>query len=246
MEDNPHDPVIFDGQWTHIRSLQIAQVNLDWDACKLSRLERLVIRGKGKGSSRPDLAQLLHVFGCCQDLEYVQLWEVGLKVGPCLPTKVITLPKLTTFIVTCNMRPFIELLLAVRLPNCQFFEFREEVSIGGPMSKDLSRLLDALMPIVETRSVQPKTPSNSAFYFPRHRDLIIQCHLDSLVSASGIQFNLHIQGTWGDNEFEMFQKSDFWRVFEDGGLVIDESTLPSSQLSGDRSAESRRSRFWVH
>lgn len=184
-------------------------------ACKFSRLERLEIV---RTHSYQNLAQIPHIFGCCQDLGHVRLWEVDLRVGPSLPSRVITLPKLSIFVVSCYIQPLVQVLLKVEMPNCQHLEFHEQGS-RGPGSGSLSHLLDTLMPFVETRSVQHHNATNSALYFSAQRELVLQCQLSSPHSAAGIQFALDM---WKGQELETFEKSKFWSVFEDSGLIIKE------------------------
>lgn len=208
--------VIFGGQWTHLQSLQIVQVNLDWDFCRLSRLERLEITGTD--FSHPTLPQLFHVLGSCPDLRYARLLRVGLDVGANPPSGVITLRKLTTLILSCPTESTTQLLLKAQIPNCRHFEFREDIrSSRRPPSP--WGMLDALMLIVDTRSVQPG-PTNTALYFPNQQELVIQCQLESPSSVTGLQFNLHLKRTSTGKDLKVFKESDLWRVLEYGGLVI--------------------------
>ncbi|KAG8907116.1 hypothetical protein FRC01_007815 [Tulasnella sp. 417] len=216
-----HTWLIFGGRWTHLRSLKIAEVNLDWDHCQLSRLERLEITGTE--DSHPTLAQLLHVLACCPDLQEVRLVNVGLEVGSNLPSDIITLQKLTTLILRCDTRPVIQILLKTRLPKCRHFELQNEIrSITEPSYP--SSLLDALMPIVDTRRVRP-SPNNNALYFPEELELVIQCQLESPTLMTGLQFKLHLRDIDTGEELEAFKESDLWRMLEYGGLVIKQSSL---------------------
>ncbi|KAG8891811.1 hypothetical protein FRC01_014505, partial [Tulasnella sp. 417] len=216
-----HTWMIFGGRWTHLRSLQIVQVNFDWDYCQLSRLERLEITGTEY--SHPTLAQLLHVLACCPDLQEVRLVNVGLEVGSNLPSDIITLQKLTTLILRCSTRPVIQILLKTRLPKCQHFELQNEIrSITEPSYP--SSLLDALMPIVDTRRVQP-SPHNTVLYFPDQLELVIQCQLESPTSMTGLQFKLHLRDIDTGEKLDAFKESDLWRMLEYGGLVIKQSDL---------------------
>lgn len=212
---------IFRGQWSHLRGLQIMQVNLDWDDYQLSRLERLEITKTS--SSHPTLSQLLHVFGCCPDLHYAQLLNVGLAFGTDLPSSAITLPKLTTLILSCPTRSATQLLLKTRIPNCQHFGFQEDIVLPTEPAYP-SNMLDALMSIVDTRSVQTD-PSNTIIYFPIQRELALQCHLESPTSVTGLQLNLHLKNIGLEKELNAFKESSLWRMLEYGGLIIKEFDL---------------------
>ncbi|KAG8907117.1 hypothetical protein FRC01_007816, partial [Tulasnella sp. 417] len=213
--------MIFGGRWTHLRSLQIVQVNFDWDYCQLSRLERFEITGTQY--SHPTLAQLLRVLECCPDLQEVRLVNVGLEVGSNLSSDIITLQKLTTFILRCDTRAAIHILLKTRLPKCQHFELQNEIrSITEPSYP--SSLLDALMPIVDTRYVQP-SPNNAALYFPNQGELVIQCQLESPTSMTGLQFKLHLGDIKTEGTIREFEESGLWRMLEYGGLIIKQLDL---------------------
>ncbi|KAG9047803.1 hypothetical protein FS837_001459 [Tulasnella sp. UAMH 9824] len=192
------------------------QVDLDWDDCQLTWLERLEITRTTP--SHPTLAQLLHVFRCCPDLQYARLLDVGLAFETDLPSDVITLPKLTTLIVSCPTESLTQLLLKARLPNCQHFEFQED-TVWTTDPADPSTLLDAVMSIVDARSVQTD-PSNTIVYFPVQRELVIQCHLESPTPVTGLQFNLHLKNIGLEKEFNAFKESGLWRVLEYGGLEV--------------------------
>lgn len=212
---------IFGGQWSHLRGLQITQVNLDWGGCQLSRLERLEITRTT--STFPSLAQLLHVLGCCPDLQYARLLNVGLEHGTDPPSGVITLPKLTTLILSCPTRSVTQLLLKARLPSCQQFEFQEDI-LWTTEPAYPSNVLDALMSIVDERSVKTD-PKNTILYFPIQKQLVIQCHLESPASVTGLQFNLHLKNIGLGKELDAFKESGLWRVLEYGGLIIKEFDL---------------------
>lgn len=210
--------LVFNGQWSQVRSLRVEKLTPEWRDCELGRLERLEI--EGRGYRKPDLAEILQVLGRCPDLLFVRLGRAGFHVqGKHLPDDVITLPRLTTFILNDSPVSSSALLRRVQMPKCQYFKFVHE---GWEEDGGLAGLLDALMPTVETCSVQAGNSSNTALFFSNQKTLIIQCELESPSLVTALQFHLHLQRSITRSQLLLFQESSFWKFFEECGMIIRE------------------------
>ncbi|KAG8986111.1 hypothetical protein FRB90_004210, partial [Tulasnella sp. 427] len=206
----------FNGTWTELRSLTIRGANLDWEACQLSRLERLSIGGEFYNLS---LSVLLQIFRTCQDLQDCRIsnWEGEVGSDSRDPTEVVTLPKLTTLVVHSSLSLYIDLLRKINSPNCQYFKFREVFQSAG-QAWAVDTLLDVLTAKVKRHGV--RHGKTTALYLPTTQLIILRFQLASLAPAGqAVQMNIHVT-LRRKAGLTAFKRSRFWSILEGDGAII--------------------------
>ncbi|KAG8985425.1 hypothetical protein FRB90_004711 [Tulasnella sp. 427] len=225
------DWVIFGGRWAHLRNLQVSRVHLKWSTCEFKHLERLDIQKTI--SLGPTLAQLLDTLNQCQDLQYLRLWRVGLKVEPSLTGKPVTLPKLTTFVIKCNQTSLVELFRRLRLPGCRHFEVREDNPSHWFLgSRSLALFLGSLASVIGERTAESDTAANTTLYSSMEQLLVLRYKLKPSSSAPPLSLNLRIQSV-RQHELEEYQRLDPWGVLGGGGVIIRKGTSELEQIPSE-------------